>query len=93
MRQNFWLWQYLTLVLLGPNTQPYTDNYDFNHYHPTPTTILYTSPPTYLSAKKSYLMNHLKPSPIFPHKNTLLPPSIPPPPKENKKKKEWKLRL
>ena len=43
----------LTLVLLGPNTQSYTDNYALNHYHPTPTTILYTNQPTYFSTKKS----------------------------------------
>ena len=63
----------LTLVLLGPNTQPYTDNYGLNRYHPTPTTILFTSPPTY------------KPIPLFTHKNALHPPSIPPPPKAKKK--------
>ena len=42
-----------SLVLLGQNTQPYTDNYGHNHYHPTPTKILYTSPPTYFSTNKS----------------------------------------
>ena len=44
----------LTLVLLGPNTQPYTDNYGLNRYHPTPTTILSTSPahpPTFVLRK------------------------------------------
>ena len=43
----------LTLVLLGPNTQSYTDNYGLNHYHPTPTTIFSTSPATYFSTNKS----------------------------------------
>ena len=33
-------------------------------------------------------MNHLKPIPLFTHKNALHPPSIPPPPKAKKKKKE-----
>ena len=31
-------------------------------------------------------MNHLKPIPLFTHKNALLPPSIPPSLKEKKKK-------
>ena len=33
-------------------------------------------------------MNHLKPIPLFTHKNAILPPSIPPPPKEKKEKKK-----
>ena len=44
----------ITLVLLEPNTQPYTDNYGLNHYQPTPTTILYISPPTFFSTNSTF---------------------------------------
>ena len=61
----------LTLVLLGSNTQLYTYNYGLNNYHPTPITFLYISPPTFFSTNTSQPTNHLKPIPLFPHKNPL----------------------
>ena len=50
--------------------------------------ILYTIPPTYFATNKSLLMNHLKPSPLFPHENALVPLSIffPSPLRKKKKK-------
>ena len=38
-------------------------------------------------------MNHLKPIPLFTHKNVLHPPSIPPPPKTKEKKEKKKTQV
>ena len=51
------------LVLLDPNTQLYIDNYGLNHYHSTPITFLYISPPSFFSTNTNQSTNHVKRSP------------------------------